>query len=86
MRVAWSVGNLNHHGHLALACPSCRVGYALVLEPRGSPVRVHLLLAHLWTVYASIYGARFFLDFFSVHEWVPKTRSLIYYGVLGTKN
>ena len=75
MRVAWSVGNLNHHGHLALACPSCRVGYVLVLEPRGSPVRVHLLLAHLWTVYASMEPA-FFLDFFQFTNEFPKPEVL----------
>ena len=75
VRVAWSVGNLNHHGHLALACPSCRVGYVLVLEPRGSPVRVHLLLAHLWTVYASMEPA-FFLDFFQFTNEFPKPEVL----------
>ena len=77
--MAWSVGNLNHHGHLALACPSCRVGYVLVLEPRGSPVRVHLLLAHLWTVYASMEPA-FFLDFFQFTNEFPKPEVLYIMG------
>ena len=80
--MAWNVGNLNHHGHLALICPSCRVGYALVLEPRDSPVRVHLLLAHLWTVQFMRLSMEpvFFWIFFQFTNGFPKPEVLYIMG------